>query len=480
MDALAAEVGGRVPADAALLDEVTNLVEVPTALRGAFDADFLRLPREVLVAVMRAHQRYFPLEDGDGQLLPWFIAVRNGDERGLDNVIAGNEQVLRARFSDARFFYEEDLRRPLADYLPRLATLTFHERLGSMLDKNRRVADLIADTGATLQFGEGAIGEAQAAAQLARADLATQMVVEMTALQGVMGCEYALRSGAAPAVGAAIREFWQPRSAEDGLPASDAGVLLALTDRLDSLVGLFAAGVVPRANADPYGLRRGALGVIRILCDRGMDVGVDALLESVAAAQPVEVSDATRQATLDFLTGRLQAWLGEQGFAAELLEAVLAQQAANPWRAFAECPPAESLERAVGLAGDSGRLRALRAHHARRAAPLPGAGRADTRAAGTGAAGRAAESATCAVPVPRRRRFSLRVRSAGAGYRRLLRWGARECGGGSPAPQSPGAVAGHRRAAGGLRGPLPAERILAGAGCRAVGHTNLAEIRQLT
>ncbi len=334
VDALAAEVGGCIPDDPGLLDEVCNLVEVPTALRGSFDEDFLRLPREVLVAVMRKHQRYFPLEDGAGQLLPWFIALRNGDGNGLANVVAGNEQVLRARFSDARFFFEEDLRKPLAQHLPRLATLTFHERLGSMLDKNRRVATLVPATGRLLQMDAAAIALAQEAAQLARADLATQMVVEMTSLQGAMGREYALRAGSAPRVADAIFEFWQPRSAGDALPASAAGELLALTDRLDSLVGLFAAGVLPRANADPYGLRRAALGLIRILCDRDLDISLDTLLTPVAAAQPLKVNDETRQALLDFLGARLHAWLQEQGFAAETLEAVLAQQASNPWRAL--------------------------------------------------------------------------------------------------------------------------------------------------
>ena len=334
VDALAAEVGGRIPDDPGLLDEVCNLVEVPTALRGAFDEDFLRLPREVLVAVMRKHQRYFPVADGAGQLLPWFIAVRNGDEQGLANVVAGNEHVLRARFSDARFFFEEDLRKPLAQHLPRLATLTFHERLGSMLEKNQRVAKLVPAMGRLLKLDAAAIAVAQEAAQLARADLATQMVVEMTSLQGTMGREYALQGGHAPEVADVIFEFWQPRSAGDALPASAAGTLLALTDRLDTLVGLFAANVLPRANADPYGLRRAALGLIRILCDSDLDIDLDKLLTPVAAAQPLEVSDETRQALLDFLGARLHAWLQEQGFAADALEAVLAQQAGNPWRAL--------------------------------------------------------------------------------------------------------------------------------------------------
>ena len=332
--ALAAEVGGRIPDDAALLAEVTHLVEAPTAFRGAFDEDFLQLPREVLVAVMRKHQRYFPLEDEAGRLLPWFIAVRNGDRQGMANIVAGNEHVLRARFSDARFFIEEDLRAPLAAHLPRLDTLVFHEKLGSMLDKNRRVAALVPETGALLGLDAAAVAVAQEAAQLARADLATQMVVEMTSLQGVMGREYARRAGSPPEVAQAIFEFWQPRSAEDGLPASEAGALLALTDRLDSLAGLFAAGVTPRATADPYGLRRAALGVIRILCDRKLDHGLNALLEPVARAQPVAADDETRQALLDFLSARLHAWLQDQGYAADVLEAVLAEQGGNPWRAL--------------------------------------------------------------------------------------------------------------------------------------------------
>ncbi len=331
---LAAEVGGRIPDDPALLDEVTNLVEAPTAFRGSFDEDFLNLPREVLVAVMRKHQRYFPLEDDAGRLLPWFIAVRNGDEQGMANIVAGNEHVLRARFSDARFFIEEDLRQPLAAHLPRLDTLVFHERLGSMLDKNRRVAALVPETGKLLGLAAADIAVAQEAAQLARADLATQMVVEMTSLQGVMGREYARRAGVRTEVAQAIFEFWQPRSAEDGLPASEAGALLALTDRLDSLAGLFAAGVAPRATADPYGLRRAALGVIRILCDRKLDHSLDALLAPVARAQALAADDQTRQALLDFLSARLQAWLQDQGYAADVLEAVLAEQGNNPWRAL--------------------------------------------------------------------------------------------------------------------------------------------------
>ncbi|RPI99824.1 MAG: glycine--tRNA ligase subunit beta, partial [Chloroflexi bacterium] len=260
--ALAAEVGGQVPDDPALLDEVANLVERPTALRGTFEDKYLALPREVLIAVMRKHQRYFPVEDAQGSLLPYFIAVRNGDAAHLDIVTDGNEHVIRARFADAAYFYNADIQKPLEDYLPRLGTLTFQEKLGSMLDKNNRVAGLIPAMGELLGISKTDLGIAQRAAQLAKADLATQMVVEMTSLQGTMGRYYALHQDESPSVAQAIFEHWLPRGAGDRLPESTPGVVLALTDRLDSLVGLFAAGLAPTASADPFALRRAALGVV--------------------------------------------------------------------------------------------------------------------------------------------------------------------------------------------------------------------------
>ena len=198
IDALAAQVSGRVAEDDSLLNEIANLVEAPTAFIGQFDAAYLALPRDVLVTVMRKHQRYFALEDADGRLMNYFIGVRNGDGAHLDQVIHGNEQVLRARFSDAAFFYEADVRQPLKDYLPRLDTLTFQADLGSMRAKNDRVAATVNDLGALLGFAAGDIAIAQKAAQIAKADLATSMVVEMTSLQGTMGREYALREGIAP------------------------------------------------------------------------------------------------------------------------------------------------------------------------------------------------------------------------------------------------------------------------------------------
>ncbi|GAB4519540.1 MAG: glycine--tRNA ligase [Anaerolineae bacterium] len=332
--ALAQDVNGTIPVDPRLLDEVTNLVERPTALRGAFEERYLELPREVLVTVMRDKQRYFPVEDAQGNLLPYFIAVRNGDAEHLDKVTHGNAQVLRARFSDAAFFYNEDRTQSLAAHLPRLSTLTFEEHLGSMLDKNERVAGIVAGLGDLMGIPKTDIAIAEKAAHIAKADLATQMVVEMTSLQGIMGREYALREGQPPEVAHAIFEHWLPRGADDMLPKSAAGTVLALADRLDSLVGLFAAGLAPKSTADPYGLRRAALGVIQIMTHHQIDADLMQAVNLVAAAQPLEVTPEARTQVLDFIAGRLRVWLGEQDLATDVVNAVLPEQATNPYRAL--------------------------------------------------------------------------------------------------------------------------------------------------
>ena len=335
IEALARDVGGRVPQDDALLEEVTNLVESPTAFLGRFEEKYLELPRDVLVTVMRNHQRYFALEGSDGNLLPYFIGVRNGDGRHLDKVIRGNEQVIRARFSDASFFYQADIKKPLRDYLPRLDTLTFQADLGSMREKNDRVAATICDLGELLGFAAADIDIARQAAQIAKADLATSMVVEMTSLQGIMGREYALREGIDPAIAQAITEHWLPSSAGGILPESDAGRLLALADKLDNLVGLLAVGLAPKSTSDPFGLRRNTLGIIRILVEGEISVDLRKLIERVSQQQPVEVDSETRQQVQAFSTARLQNWLGETfDFKPDVVNAVLAEQAHNPYRAL--------------------------------------------------------------------------------------------------------------------------------------------------
>jgi glycyl-tRNA synthetase len=330
---LAEQTGGVLVDDPELLAEVTNLVEQPTALLGRFEPEYLSLPRDVLTTVMRKHQRYFAVADNQGNLLPYFIAVRNGDSKHLDSVIRGNEHVIRARFADARFFYDQDIDQPLGAYLPKLKTLTFQETLGSYYDKAARLEGLTARLGAWLGLdGDDELDIAIRAARLAKADLATQMVVELTSLQGIMGREYALRSGEQPAVAQAIAEHYLPRYAGDYLPQSYAGVAVALADRLDSLVGLFAVGLAPSGASDPYGLRRAALGVVNILLGHRIDFDLRRAVELVGQAQPVPVTDEVRVAVLEFIAGRLRVILREST-PHDVVEAVLGAQGHNPHRA---------------------------------------------------------------------------------------------------------------------------------------------------
>ncbi len=330
---LAAEVNGRVPEDAALLAEVTNLVERPTLLRGCFDEKYLQLPDAVLIAVMKKHQRYFPVVDAQGRLMPYFIAARNGDDAHLDKVTAGNEHVILARFADADFFYREDRKRRLEDFLPRLATKTFQEKLGSYLDKSARVARLMPHIGPLLGLSAADLEIARRAAHLSKADQATQMVTEMTSLEGIMGREYARLSGEPEAVAQAIFEGYLPRSAGDALPQTPAGAAVAIVDRLDSLAGLFAVGLAPTASADPFGLRRAALGLVQILLAHKIDLDLREALKEAATVQLVEVSEAVRDQIVEFVAGRLHVALREMGQPHDVVEAVLAEQAHNPYRA---------------------------------------------------------------------------------------------------------------------------------------------------
>jgi glycyl-tRNA synthetase len=331
--ALAAEVGGHIPEDTALLDEVTNLVEHPTALRGSFDRKYLHLPQEVLITVMKKHQRYFPVLDESGKLLPYFIAVRNGDTRHLDVVREGNEAVLTARYADAEFFFAEDRQKPLEAFLPILDTLTFQEKLGSMLAKARRIEALTQRLAEALGLAAPERDVAARAAHLCKADLATKMVVELTSLQGVMGREYALLSGEKREVAVAIYEHYLPRYAGDALPETMPGVVVGLADRLDSLVGLFAAGLAPKGSADPYGLRRAALGVVQVLTEKGISLDLRQAIRWAAEIMPIPADEATQAGVLDFIAGRQRAALLDAGYRYDVVDAVLAERGHDPVRA---------------------------------------------------------------------------------------------------------------------------------------------------
>ncbi|MBX3085154.1 MAG: glycine--tRNA ligase subunit beta [Anaerolineae bacterium] len=332
---LAAEVKGTAWRDDELVAEVANLVEQPTPLRGAFEQRFLSLPREVLIKVMASKQRYFAVEDGKGGLLPYFIAVRNGDAVHLDEVIKGNEHVLTARFSDAHFFYTDDRKHKLAERTDRLKTMTFQEKLGSLYDKNQRLLAYVEPLGGLLSADAATLSAAKQAAQIAKADQATRMVVEMTSLEGIMGREYAKLEGQPADVAQAIFEHYLPRSAGDMLPTSPAGVLLSLADRLDSLVGLFAVDLMPTASADPFALRRAALGVVQVLIAAKCDIDLRQAIEIVASKLPIPVSEARKADVLTFIAGRLKVLLmDEYKLPFDAVDAVLAEQAFNPYRAL--------------------------------------------------------------------------------------------------------------------------------------------------
>lgn len=331
---LAASLGGVVPDDPALLDEVTDLVEAPFAILGSFDAEYLTLPAPVLVTVMKKHQRYFPVLDRHThQLLPYFITVANGQPRDPTVVRRGNEAVIRARYADAAFFVRSDRTKPLEAYNPRLATLTFQEKLGSMLDKAQRVEQLVNVLSAWLGMPDAERRVAVRAAHLCKADLATHMVVEMTSLQGVMGQVYALDSGESPAVAQAIFEAYLPRHAGDAAPTSMAGLVVGLADRLDSLAGLFAVGLAPSGSADPFGLRRAALGIVSNLIEHRVTFDVREGLAAAAALLPVKASAEVIGEAAVFVTRRLEQVLKDRGYRYDLIEAVLAARGDDPYRA---------------------------------------------------------------------------------------------------------------------------------------------------
>ncbi len=332
---LAASVGGRISEDTDLLQEVTHLVERPTAVLGTFEPEYLALPDQVLITVMKKHQRYFPVVGVEsGELMAHFVAVRNGDDRNLNVVREGYEDVIRARFADAKFFFENDTQRPLDSFLPRLDTLTFQEQLGSMLDKSKRLEKLVLAVGRGLDLDDASLETVARAAHLTKADLATQLVVEFTSLQGVMGREYARLSGETEEVGQAIFEHYLPRSAADAPPQGQVGLALGLADRIDSLVGLFAVGLAPTGSADPYHLRRAALGLVQNLIAHKVPLDLKPLFREAATLMPVPVSNHALAEVAEFVTERLRGWLRDEGFRYDVVDAVLAERGTDPYGAY--------------------------------------------------------------------------------------------------------------------------------------------------
>jgi glycyl-tRNA synthetase beta chain len=325
-DVAAKSGGGTALIEDALLDEVTALVEWPVPIAGRFEQRFLSLPREVVIATVQDHQRYFAVEGADGKLSGGFVTVSNIESRDPSKVREGNERVVRPRLSDAAFFWEQDRKLPLEAYAAKLGDVTFQAKLGTYADKTRRVTALAQLIGS--RIGAGAY--VARAAELAKADLMTAMVGEFPELQGTMGRYYAEAQGEPEELAQALEEHYRPRYAGDSLPTTKTGQTVALADKIDTLVGIFAIEQRPTGTKDPFGLRRAALGVLRILLEGRLELDLFELLEEAAAAQPVCRAGVIDE-VYDFIAERLRGLLLEEpGTTAEMLDAVFANRPRSP------------------------------------------------------------------------------------------------------------------------------------------------------
>ena len=352
LQAAAERIGGGVRPieDEALLDEVTALVERPNVLVCEFEKEFLAVPQECLILTMKANQKYFPLLDANGKLTHQFLIVSNISPADASAVIGGNERVVRPRLADAKFFFDQDRKKTLESRVEGLGKVVYHNKLGTQgerVERVRAIAKAIAQ-----QLGDAQlVQQADLAAKLAKTDLVTDMVGEFPELQGIMGRYYALNDGLDVAVADAIEDHYKPRFAGDELPRGDAGVVVALADKLETLVGMFGIGNLPTGDRDPFALRRHALGVIRMLVEKNLPLELHALLKSAVPAFGDKIQDATAQLE-DFFFDRLSVSLREQGYTAQEVEAVLAlrpqrlsdvQKRLEAVRAFAALPEAQAL-----------------------------------------------------------------------------------------------------------------------------------------
>lgn len=320
---VAEALSGTVELDEELLEEVTHLVEYPTAFYGEFDKDYTKLPKEVVITPMKQHQRYFPVTKG-GKLLPNFIAVRNGSDYRIENVKVGNEKVLEARLADALFFYNEDIKNNLESYIEKLKDVVFQAQLGSIYEKTLRMDKLSLDILDELDMQEEKV-HASRAAKLSKADLITGMVGEFDELQGFMGKEYAKVSGEDEAVCEAIFEHYLPRFSGDTLPQTNVGVALSIADKLDSIAGFFAIGIQPTGSQDPYALRRQALGILSILMDKKIDVDLKTLIEH-ALDNYIEIDfdkSAVCANIMNFFNERVRIQFKDMGIRYDVVDAVI-------------------------------------------------------------------------------------------------------------------------------------------------------------
>ena len=360
VEAAAGQVGGSVVDGESLYDEVASLVEWPVPIVGAFDEIYLELPREVVVSTLTGHQRYFPVADDGGKLLPYFVTVANLESKDPEQVIEGNERVIRPRLADAAFFWDSDRKKALAERTEGLRDVVYQAKLGSLFERSERIAAIGAWLAQALDADEAAVTRA---ARLAKCDLLTGMVGEFPDLQGTMGRYYALSDGEPEAVADAIAEQYLPRFAGDELPASEAGQVLALAEKVDALAGVFSLGKKPSGNRDPFGLRRAALGVVRILIERGIDIDLKGLIACAVAEQPKGKIGADELAAdlYGFITDRLRRYFLDRdtGLATETFDAVMSRKPASLVdfdRRLAAVQTFRRLEQAESLAAANKRI----------------------------------------------------------------------------------------------------------------------------
>ena len=344
---LAQKNNWKIVIDEDLLEEVNNLVEYPTVFAGSFDKKYLSVPDQVLITSMKDHQRFFYVTDQNGKLLPNFVSVRNGNTEYLENVVQGNEKVLTARLEDAKFFYEEDQKQSIADYVERLKKVMFHDKIGTIYEKMARVRLLATQIGKFVGLNDQELADLDRAAQIYKFDLVTGMVGEFAELQGVMGEIYARLQGENDNVAAAIREEYMPTSAEGELPATKVGAVLSIADKIDSIQAFFAAGMIPSGSNDPYALRRQALGIVRIALARNWKLSVPMMLKFIENAMndrpdlyknimPGEEQKDMQQFIIDRLA---QIMNGDKQLRHDVLDTVVA----NPENAFVDIEEAAKI-----------------------------------------------------------------------------------------------------------------------------------------
>ena len=326
--AKATALGGVADIEESLLEEVTSLVEYPNVLAAKFEERFLAVPAEALVYTMKGDQKYFPIYDKDGKLLPHFIFVSNINPEDPTAIIEGNEKVVRPRLTDAEFFFKTDLKQKLVDRLPRLETVLFQQQLGTLKDKTDRIEQLAGEIAKQIGADEA---KAKRAGLLSKCDLMTNMVFEFTDTQGVMGMHYARHDGEDEEVAVALNEQYMPRFAGDELPKSLVASAVALADKFDTLTGIFGIGQAPKGSADPFALRRAALGALRIIVEKNLPLDLDDLVKKSAALFGDKLTNSNVVAdVVDFMLGRFRAWYQDEGIAVDVIQAVLARRPTRP------------------------------------------------------------------------------------------------------------------------------------------------------